>query len=160
MSFIVQLDRDAPAEKIGGKARSLVKLAAAGLPVPPAIALTTELFSTLARGRTTAARNPGGSGRAGGDRDGRARAARGALAGGVRRGAAAALAALDGRAQARFVVRSSAAIEDRPDALGAGLFLSRLDLPAAHVERALREVLASALAPGVVAYLSQRQPGD
>ncbi|HSY38992.1 MAG TPA: PEP-utilizing enzyme, partial [Polyangia bacterium] len=54
------------------------------------------------------------------------------------------------------VVRSSAAIEDRPDALGAGLFLSRLDLPAAQVERALREVLASALAPGVVAYLSQR----
>ena len=67
-----------------------------------------------------------------------------------------ALAALDGRPQARFVVRSSAAIEDRPDALGAGLFLSRLDLPAADVERALREVLASALAPGVVAYFARR----
>jgi phosphohistidine swiveling domain-containing protein len=69
---------------------------------------------------------------------------------------AGALAALDSRAQARFVVRSSAAIEDRPDALGAGLFLSRLDLRAAEVEPALREVLASALAPGVVAYFARQ----
>jgi phosphohistidine swiveling domain-containing protein len=56
------------------------------------------------------------------------------------------------------VVRSSAAIEDQPDALGAGLFLSRLDLPATDVERALRQVLASALAPGVVAYFARRRP--
>ena len=157
INFIVQLDRDAPAEKIGGKARSLVKLAAAGLPVPPAIALTTDLFSSL---------------RAGGPPLPATLAAPGALMAiemaaralreapwpaGFAQALTAALAALDGRAQARFVVRSSAAIEDRPDALGAGLFLSRLDLPAADVERALREVLASALAPGVVAYLSQRR---
>ena len=160
MSFIVQLDRDAPAdkpaEKIGGKARSLLKLAAAGLPVPPAIALSTELFSTL---------------RAGGPPLPATLAAPGALAAiesaaqalheapwpvGFAESLARALAALDGRAQARFAVRSSAAIEDRPDALGAGLFSSRLDLPAADVERALREVLASALAPGVVAYLARR----
>ena len=156
MSFIVQLDRDAPAEKIGGKARSLVKLAAAGLPVPPAIALTTELFSRLRAGgpplpATLAA--PGALAAI----EGAARALREApWPAGFAEALARALAALDGRAQARFVVRSSAAIEDWPDALGAGLFLSRLDLPAAHVERALREVLASALAPAVVAYLSQR----
>ncbi len=156
MSFIVQLGRDAPAEKIGGKARSLVKLAAAGLPVPAAIAVTTELYSSL---------------RAGGPPLPATLAAPGALTSiataahalreapwpaGFAAALARALAALDGRAQARFVVRSSAAIEDRPDALGAGLFLSRLDLSAAQVERALREVLASALAPGVIAYLSQR----
>ena len=158
MSFIVQLDRDAPAEKIGGKARSLVKLAAAGLPVPPAIALTTELFSLL---------------RAGGPPLPATLAAPGALAAieaaaralhaapwpaGFAAKLAGALAALDGRAQARFVVRSSAAIEDRPDALGAGLFLSRLNLVAPEVEHALREVLASALAPGVVAYFARRSP--
>ena len=156
MSFIVQLDRNVPAEKIGGKARSLVKLAAAGLPVPPAITLTTELFSRL---------------RAGGPPLPATLAETGALAAiesaaqalreapwppGFAEALRRALAALDGRAGARFVVRSSAAIEDRPDALGAGLFLSRLDLRVADVERALREVLASALSPGVVAYLARR----
>ena len=156
MSFIVQLDRDAPAEKIGGKARSLVKLAAAGLPVPPAIAVTTELFWRLRAGgpalpATLAA--PGALTAI----ETAARALRDApWPAGFAEALARALRALDGRAQARFVVRSSAAIEDWPDALGAGLFLSRLDLPAADVERALREVLASALAPGVVAYLSRR----
>ncbi len=156
MSFIVQLDRDAPAEKIGGKARSLVKLAAAGLPVPPAIALSTELFSSLRAGgpplpATLAA--PGALRAV----ETAARALREApWPAGFAEALGKALAALDGRAEARFVVRSSAAIEDRPDALGAGLFLSRLDLPAADVERAVREVLASALAPGVVAYLSRR----
>src|SRR5450755_4527439 len=133
MSFIVQLDRDVPAEKIGGKARSLVRLAAAGLPVPPAIALTTELFSSL---------------RAGGPPLPVTLAAAGALAAiesaaqalreapwppGFAEALRRALTALDGRAQARFVVRSSAAIEDWPDALGAGLFLSRLDLAVADV---------------------------
>ena len=156
MSFIVQLDRDAPAEKIGGKARSLVKLAAAGLPVPAAIAVTTELFSSLRAGgpplpATLAA--PGALTAI----ETAARALRKApWPAGFAEALARALTSLDGRAEARFVVRSSAAIEDRPDALGAGLFLSRLDLPAADVEPALREVLASALAPGVVAYLSRR----
>ncbi len=156
MSFIVQLDREAPAETIGGKARSLVKLAAAGLPVPPAIAATTELFSSLRAGGPPL---PGTLAAQGALEaiESAARALREApWPAGFTDALARALAALDGRAQARFVVRSSAAIEDRPDALGAGLFLSRLDLPATEVERALREVLASALAPGVVAYLARR----
>jgi phosphohistidine swiveling domain-containing protein len=156
MSLIVQLDRDAPAEKIGGKARSLVKLAAAGLPVPPAIAVTTELFSRLRAGGPplpATLATPGALKAI----EAAARALHEApWPAGFAEMLAAALAALDGRAQPRFVVRSSAAIEDRPDALGAGLFLSRLDLPAAEVEAALREVLASALAPGVVAYLARR----
>jgi|GEM_PF-867088 len=156
MSFIVQLDRNAPAEEIGGKARSLVKLAAAGLPVPPAIAVTTELFSEMRAGGPplpTTLAAPGALAAI----ESAARALREApWPAGFAETLAHALAALDGRAQARFVVRSSAAIEDRPDALGAGLFLSRLDLPAAEVEPALREVLASALAPGVVAYFARR----
>ena len=115
MSFIVQLDRNVPVEKIGGKARSLVKLAAAGLPVPPAIALTSELFSTM---------------RAGGPPLPATLAATGALTAiesaaralcvapwpsGFAEALRRALEALDGRAEARFAVRSSAAIEDRPD---------------------------------------------
>ena len=156
MSFLVQLDRNVPAEKIGGKARSLVKLAAAGLPVPPAVALTTELFSSLRAGGPALPGTLAATGALGAI-ESAAQALREApwppgFAEALRR----ALAALDGRAGARFVVRSSAAIEDRPDALGAGLFLSRLDLPMADVERALREVLASALSPGVVAYCARR----
>jgi phosphohistidine swiveling domain-containing protein len=156
MSFIVQLDRNVAVEKIGGKARSLVKLAAAGLPVPPAMALTTELFSSLRAGGPPLPATLAAAGALTAI-ESAARALREApwpsgFAEALRR----ALDALDGRAEARFVVRSSAAIEDRPDALGAGLFLSRLDLPAADVERALREVLASALSPGVVAYLARR----
>src|SRR5450631_2279804 len=104
MSFIVQLGRDAPAEKIGGKARSLLRLAAAGLPVPPAIALTTDLFSQLRAGgpplpATLAA--PGALTAI----ESAARALREApWPAGLPERLARALAALDGRAQARFVV--------------------------------------------------------
>jgi pyruvate,water dikinase len=155
MSFCVRLDPTAPREQIGGKARSLLSLAEAGLPVPPAFAVTTELFAAL---------------RAGGPPLPTSLAAPGALASferatqalrevgwppGFAPELAAAVAALDGRPAARFAVRSSAAIEDRADALGAGLFLSRLDVPAAEVAAALREVLASALAPGAAAYLAR-----
>ena len=154
--LIVQLDRDAPAEEIGGKARSLVKLAAAGLPVPPAMALTSELFSVCARADHRCRQRWRLRARWRRSNRRRARCKKRPGRRGSPRGSRGALAALDGRAEARFGVRSSAAMEDRPDALGAGLFLSRLDLRAADVERALREVLASALAPGVVAYLARR----
>jgi pyruvate,water dikinase len=163
MTFCVRIGPEAPLERqdrqdrIGGKARSLVKLAAAGLRVPPAIAVTTDLFAalrasgpplppsvsapdaltTLARAAQDLAARPWPPGFAE------------TLAG--------ELAALDDRPGARFVVRSSAGIEDRGDALGAGLFLSRLNLAAAEVPGALRAVLASALAPGVVAYLAERR---
>jgi phosphohistidine swiveling domain-containing protein len=156
MSFCVRLDRTAPRESIGGKARSLLSLAEAGLAVPPALAVTTDLFAAL---------------RAGGPplpislADPSALAALAAAARALRQAPwppgfvpelAAALAALEGRPEARFAVRSSAAIEDRADALGAGLFLSRLDVPAEEVAAALREVLSSALAPGAAAYLARQ----
>ena len=156
MSFCLRLGPTAPAEKIGGKARSLLRLAAAGLRVPPALVVTSDLFAAL---------------RAGGPPLPKTLAAPGALAAleaavralvaaplppGFRAGLAAELAALDGGPSPRFSVRSSAAIEDDADTLGAGLFLSRLDVPAEEVEGALRAVLASALAPGVLAYLERR----
>jgi phosphohistidine swiveling domain-containing protein len=53
---------------------------------------------------------------------------------------------------ARFSVRSSADVEDRAGALGAGLYASRVDVAPDGVAGALRAVLASALAPAVVAY--------
>jgi phosphohistidine swiveling domain-containing protein len=160
MSFCVPLGPEAPLDKIGGKiggkARSLVKLAAAGLCVPRAIAVTSDLFAALRAGApplpaTLAA--PGALAAIAG-------AARSLTEAGWPSGFAEALsralAALDDRPGTRFVVRSSAGIEDDAGALGAGLFLSRLDLTAAEVPDALRAVLASALAPGVVAYLALR----
>jgi pyruvate,water dikinase len=43
--IIVPLDHgDAPLEQVGGKAASLLRMAAAGLPVPPAFVLTTEAY--------------------------------------------------------------------------------------------------------------------
>ncbi|HVZ86892.1 MAG TPA: hypothetical protein VHG72_07975, partial [Polyangia bacterium] len=50
MSFCVRLTAEAGAEAIGGKARSLLRLAAAGLPVPPAFAVTADLFAALRAG--------------------------------------------------------------------------------------------------------------
>ncbi|HEY4393964.1 MAG TPA: PEP/pyruvate-binding domain-containing protein [Polyangia bacterium] len=155
MSFCVRLDPAAPRDKIGGKARSLLSLDQAGLPVPPALAVTTELFSALRAGAPPlppSLEEPGALEAL----EGAARALRQApWPIGFAPELAAALASLDGRPEARFAVRSSAAIEDRAEALGAGLFLSRLDVPAAEVAAALREVLASALAPGAAAYLAR-----
>jgi pyruvate,water dikinase len=155
MSFCVRLDPTAPREQIGGKARSLLSLAQAGLPVPPAFAVTTELFEALRVGGPplpTSLADPGALGAC----EAAAQALREAgWPPGFAPELSAAVAALDGRPEARFAVRSSAAIEDRADALGAGLFLSRLDVPAAEVPAALREVLASALAPGAAAYLAR-----
>ena len=53
---------------------------------------------------------------------------------------------------ARFAIRSSFASEDRPGRLAAGVYESRVDVPAAGVEQAIRDVLCSALAPGAAAY--------
>jgi pyruvate,water dikinase len=160
MSFCVRLDPTALAaragERIGGKARSLLSLATAGLPVPPAIAVTTELFAALRAGAPPLPATLAAPGTLAALEE----AARGlrvaAWPPGFPEALAAAVASLDGRPEARFAVRSSSALEDRADALGAGLFLSRLDVPAAEVAAALREVLASAVAPGVVAYLARQ----
>jgi phosphohistidine swiveling domain-containing protein len=158
MRFCVELAR-APENdaRIGGKARSLRRLAAAGLPVPPALVVTADLFHAL---------------RAGGPELPAALADEAALAATAR--AAEALRAAPwpagfedelaaGLAQlgteGPFSVRSSATLEDRAGALGAGLFLSRTGLAAGDVAGAVRDVLAAALAPAALAYAARRGLG-
>ena len=156
MSFCLRLGPESPRDKIGGKARSLLRLAEAGLRVPRAIVVTSDLFAALrAAGPPLPATlaEPGALGAL----EAAARAVADAeWPAGFRASLAAELPALDERPSARLSVRSSAAMEDDADTLGAGLFLSRLDVGAAEVDGALRAVLASALAPGVLAYLSRR----
>jgi phosphohistidine swiveling domain-containing protein len=158
MSFCVRLGPDVDAAqlgKLGGKARSLLRLAAAGLPVPEAFAVTSDLFEALRAGAPAlpAALDPGALTAIAGAS--RALAAR-PWPEGFRQTLTAMLRAVASQPDARFAVRSSASIEDRSDALAAGLFLSRLDVPRDEVPEALRAVLLSALVPGVVAYLARR----
>jgi len=155
MTFCVRLGPGAPPDRIGGKARSLLKLAEAGLPVPTAFVVTTDLLETL---------------RIGGPKLPSSLAEPGALT--TVEGAARALAAApwpDGFSSAlvrevdtlvpepgaRYAVRSSASIEDETGVLAAGVFLSRVDVARGGVLEAVRAVLGSALSPAVVAYLAQ-----
>ena len=155
MTFCVRLSPDAPVETIGGKARSLLRLAEAGLPVPRAIVVTTDLLAKL---------------RAGGPHLPATLNAPGALT--TVEGAGRALATApwpEGFAStlarevdtlvpepgARYAVRSSASIEDEARVLAAGLFLSRVDVARGEVLEAVRAVLGSALSPAVIAYLAQ-----
>jgi pyruvate,water dikinase len=163
VSFCVELDRArSDDEPIGGKARSLVRLAAAGVPVPRAFAVTSSVFRSL---RAAGPPLPGDLSHA------LSRAADGTLAAigeaaaalaaapwpdGFEAELAAALARADGARDATFSVRSSATLEDRADALGAGLFLSRIDVPAREVAAAVRDVLVATLAPAPLAYAARR----
>jgi phosphohistidine swiveling domain-containing protein len=158
VSFSVRLDElradEGDAQRlVGGKAASLLRLAAAGLPVPRAVVLTSDLFQALrADGPALPASLDGES----------------ALAAATDAGAALAaapwpatfdgelVAALDELGAGSYSVRSSAAIEDRADALGAGIFLSRTDVAPGDVAAAAREVLAAALAPAALAYAARR----
>src|SRR6185436_6821706 len=159
MTFCVRLGPGAPPDKIGGKARSLLRLAEAELHVPKAIVVTTDLLERL---------------RAGGPKLPSSLAAPGALT--TVEGAARALAAApwpDGFATAlareidtlvpepgaRYAVRSSASIEDETGVLAAGLFMSRVDVARGEVLEAVRAVLGSALSPAAVAYLAQHGLG-
>jgi phosphohistidine swiveling domain-containing protein len=161
MTFCLSLERaleraGADGARIGGKARSLLRLAAAGAPVPRAFAVTTELFRAL-----RAAGPPLPETLADEDALARAQEAATALAAapwpaGFVDELAAALAALDPTPWARFSVRSSATLEDRADAVGAGIFLSRTDVAARDVPRAARDVLGAALAPAALAYAARR----
>ena len=140
-------------DRLGGKARSLAELAAAGLPTPAGFVVTDALFrglcpepprcerldetalANLDRVRELLLRRPWPD------------------------GFCDELAAhLTGLRVGRFSVRSSFASEDRPGRLAAGVFESRVDVPAEGVAAAVREVLASAVAPSAVAYaLAQGQ---
>jgi phosphohistidine swiveling domain-containing protein len=141
-------------ERLGGKARSLAELAAAGLPTPAGFVVTDALFrglcpepprvdrvdeATLAQLDRLRAQLLGQPWPAGFEDELAARLA------GVRAD--------------RFSVRSSFATEDRPGRLAAGVFESRVDVPAERVAEAMRQVLASAIAPSAVAYaLADGQP--
>ena len=136
MTFCVRLGPGAAREKIGGKARSLVRLAEAGLPVPRAIVVTTDLFAAL---------------RAGGPPLPSALTAPGALT--TVEGAARALAAaawpagfattlarevdtLVPEPGARYAVRSSASIEDEARSAGGRVCFCRASMsPAARCWR-------------------------
>jgi phosphohistidine swiveling domain-containing protein len=138
----------------GGKARSLLKLQEAGLPVPPAFAVTVDLFLALRRAGPTLPKTLA-------EPDALARIAAAAAAlratpwpGGFLDELQARVAGLPGAA--RLSVRSSAETEDHPDALAAGLYTSRVNIRSDDVENALREVLAGALTPAALAYLGAR----
>ncbi|MES1165208.1 MAG: PEP/pyruvate-binding domain-containing protein, partial [Verrucomicrobiota bacterium] len=144
----------AAASEIGGKARSLLRLQEAGLPVPPAFAVTAELFRMLRRGGPPLPRALGEAGALA--RVGEAAAALRAAPwpAGFADELRARVAALPGAA--RLSVRSSAETEDDPDALGAGLYTSRVNIRPDDLEGALRDVLAAALTPAALAYLGAR----
>jgi pyruvate,water dikinase len=124
--------RPAP-DQVGGKARHLALLCAAGLPVPDGFVLPASALRAL--------RTAGGEG----DRDG----------GDVLAGAARAAAQLG----PVLAVRSSSAAEDRAEGAAPGLFSSQLDIRPEDLARAIREVLASADSPAVRAYLERHGPG-
>jgi phosphohistidine swiveling domain-containing protein len=118
---------------LGGKARSLLRLRAAGLRTPPAFVVTDGLFRALIGDHV--------------DVDEALMTA--AFPAGF-------LAALDQRLTAlggaRFSVRSSFALEDEPGLIAAGIYESRIDVASADVPSAMREVLRSAVAPAARAY--------
>jgi phosphohistidine swiveling domain-containing protein len=161
MSFCLRLRPGMNAGRLGGKARSLLRLATAGLAVPEALVVTSELFAALrAGGPPLPTELPRARALEAGTLAaiGTVAAALGAQAWptGFVEELGVGLHDLDPSPGARFAVRSSAAVEDQAGALAAGLFLSRLDVPRDAVPEAVRAVLASAVAPAAVVYLTRR----
>ena len=133
--------RPAP-DEVGGKARHLALLCAAGLPVPDGFVLPASALRAL----RTAGGEGDGDGAADGDGDGDGDALADAVS------AAAQLGPV-------LAVRSSSVAEDRAEGAAPGLFSSRLDIRPADLPHAVREVLASADSPAVRAYLERHGPG-
>jgi phosphohistidine swiveling domain-containing protein len=136
--------------RLGGKARSLARLRAAGLPTPAGFVVTDALFRALL---LAGSRLPAFTRLDAATFDHLAaltdHLALVAFPAGFLPALARRLAALG---TPRFSVRSSFAGEDRPGALAAGVFESRTDLQAEDVPAALRAVLRSALSAGAAAY--------
>jgi phosphohistidine swiveling domain-containing protein len=133
-SYIAELSSADPGD-LGGKARSLVRLAALGLRVPQGFCVRDELARELLGSRA-----PDGD---------RAKLLHAPFPLGFDRELSAALARLPA---ARFSVRSSFSGEDRPGELAAGVYASRVDVAADEVPAALRDVLASASTESAHAY--------
>lgn len=142
---------------IGGKARSLARLAALGLPVPPAFAISAAAFEALrASGPPLPAALDSALDLA------QLEAAQAALL------TAPAPTALDHAWRAAvdqlvattpalpptdgFAVRSSGATEDHAGVLAPGVFTSQVRIPAPAVGAAIRQVLASYLEPAAWVY--------
>jgi phosphohistidine swiveling domain-containing protein len=143
---------DADDGTLGGKARSLARLARGGQRTPPGFVVTGELFRSLRAG------GPPLPTRLDQAALGALAAAAAALEAAARpvgfdEALAARLAALGGD---RFSVRSSFAGEDRAGATAPGIYLSRIDVTAAAVPAAVHAVLGSALTPGALAYALAR----
>ena len=136
MSFCADLQgADA---RLGGKARSLARLAAAGLPTPAGFVITDELFRAIAPAFALPERIDEAAlvelDRAGAD------LMAAPFPAGFSRELAGRLAQ-----HALWSVRSSFASEDVAGGLGAGVYESRVAVRAGEVEPAIRQVLASAL---------------
>jgi phosphohistidine swiveling domain-containing protein len=145
MSFFTNLNRLDPG--LGGKARSLVRLSDAGLITPVGFVVLEDVFRALCPGLTLPKQI---------DEAGLAHLDE------VRKTLLTAPWPADFPEQlglrlaqapaALWSVRSSFASEDQAGGLGAGVYHSVVGIPAAQVQTAIREVLASALSPGAVAY--------
>jgi hypothetical protein len=145
MSFLVEFH--AADVHLGGKARSVAMLAEQGLETPPGFAISDALFRTLCpavpefQHLDQAALDA---------LDGlRGELMRTAWPAGFRDELHARLGAIG---VASYAVRSSFASEDLPGQLAPGVYESCGNVPLHDVERAIRQVLCSALAPGAVAY--------
>jgi phosphohistidine swiveling domain-containing protein len=130
---------------LGGKARSLARLSAAGLRTPAGFVVTDELFRAICPARSLPERIDDAA-LAELDRA-RADLMAAPFPAGFPEELARRLAQ-----DALWSVRSSFANEDVPGGLGAGVYESRVAVRADEVGQAIRQVLASALSPGAVAY--------
>ncbi len=145
MYFLADLRDDAT---LGGKARSLVRMAAVGFRTPRGFVVTDALFRALRLHGLAVPRSLDADAL---DALDAVRAA--LLANPFPPGFEAALAArLSAIGADRFVARSSFAEEDDASGLAAGVFESRIDVGAADLPQAIKEVLGSALGAGALAY--------
>jgi phosphohistidine swiveling domain-containing protein len=145
MSFFANLNRLDPG--LGGKARSLVRLSDAGWITPVGFVVLDDVFRALGSDLALPKQM---------DQAGLARLdeiRKILLTAAWPTGFAEQLALRLAQASAvLWSVRSSFAGEDQSGGLGAGVYHSVVGIPAAQVPVAIREVLASALSPGAVAY--------
>ena len=145
MSFLADLG--VADVRLGGKARSLAQLAELGFATPPGFAVTGALFRTLCPEVPDFQRLDEG---AIASLDGlRAGLMQSPWPDGFQGELHARLGAI---AATSYSVRSSFACEDLPGQLAPGVYESCGNVPSTDVERAIRQVLCSALAPGAVAY--------
>jgi len=137
--------------QLGGKARSLAQLAAAGLATPPGFVVGDALFRALCP-PLPAFRQLDSTTLDVLDTL-RARIADAPWPAGFQDELHTRLGLMTATS---YSVRSSFADEDTAGYLGAGVYESRVGVACADVEKAIREVLASVLSPGAVAYALAR----